>query len=53
MPCEDLWRLTKAVVAANRTYEAIQEQAERAVAWLTTLSPFDRLRKSGLFYLAM
>jgi transposase len=49
MPCEDLWRLTKAVVAANRAYEAVQEQAERAVAWLAHLSPFDRLLKSGLF----
>jgi transposase len=49
MPCEDLWRLTKAVVAANRTYAAVQEQAERALAWLTALTPFDRLRKSGLF----
>jgi transposase len=39
MPCEDLWRLAKAVVAANRVYQAVQEQAERAVAWLTTLSP--------------
>jgi len=26
-----------------------QEQAERAVAWLTTLTPLDRLLKSGLF----
>jgi transposase len=49
MPCEDLWRLTKAVVAANRVYETVQEQAERAVAWLAALSPFDRLLKSGLF----
>jgi transposase len=49
MPCEDLWRLTKAVVAANRAYEAVQEQAERAVAWLSALTPFDRLLKSGLF----
>jgi transposase len=49
MPCEDLWRLTKAVVAANRAHAAIQEQAERAVAWLANLSPFDRLLKSGLF----
>jgi hypothetical protein len=49
MPCEDLWRLTKAVVAANRAYEAVQEQAERVVAWLTALTPFDRLLKSGLF----
>jgi len=49
MPCEDLWRLTKAVVAANRAYEAVQEQAERAIAWLAALAPFDRLLKSGLF----
>src|SRR5258708_16752105 len=40
MPCEDLWRLTKRVVAANRAYAAVQEQAERAVAWLTALTPF-------------
>jgi transposase len=49
MPCEDLWRLMKAVVAANRAYAAIQERAERAVAWLSALSPFDRLLKAGLF----
>jgi transposase len=49
MPCEDLWRLGKAVVAANRVYATVQEQAERAVAWLGALSPFDRLLKSGLF----
>jgi transposase len=49
MPCEDLWRLAKAVVAANRAYAAVQEQAERAVAWLATLTPFDRLLISGLF----
>jgi transposase len=49
MPCDDLWRLTKAVVAANRPYQTVQEQAERAVAWLAALTPFDRLLKSGLF----
>src|SRR5258708_6913455 len=49
MPCEDRWRLSKAVVAANRAYAAVQEQAERAVAWLAALSPFDRLLKCGLF----
>lgn len=48
MPCEDLWRLAKAVVAANRAYALVQEQAERAVAWLAALPPFDRLLKSGL-----
>ena len=49
MPCEDHWRLTKAVVAATRAYETVQEQAQRAVAWLTALTPFGRLLKSGLF----
>jgi transposase len=49
MPCEDLWRLAKAVVAANRAYAAVQKQAERAVDWLAALPPFDRLLNSGLF----
>ena len=48
MPCEDLWRLAKAVVAANRVYQAVQEQAERAVAWLADMTPLDRPRRSGL-----
>jgi len=49
MPCADLWRLSTAAIAANRIYETVQEQAERAVTWLASLSPFDRLLKSGLF----
>jgi transposase len=48
MPCEDLWRRTKAVVAANRVYASVQELAERAVAWLYALTPADSLRQSGL-----
>ena len=54
MPCEDLWRLTKAQVAANRPYradhpgEVIQTLAQQAVSSLAALSPFDRLRCSGL-----
>jgi transposase len=51
MPCEDLWRLAKAVVAANRVYQVVQEQAERAVTWLVALSPYERLLKTGLFSL--
>jgi len=43
MPGEERWRLGTAVVAANRVYATVQEPAERAVAWLGTLSPFDRL----------
>jgi transposase len=49
MPCEDLWRLAKGLIAANRAYEAVQEQAERARAWLDALSPYERLLKTGLF----
>ena len=48
MPCEDLWRLTKAVIAANRVYDSVQTLAERAVAWLAAFDPFDRLRQCGL-----
>jgi hypothetical protein len=48
MPCEHLWRLAKAMVAANRVYAAVQDQAERTVAWLAALTPFDRLLKTGL-----
>jgi transposase len=55
MPCEDLWRLAKAQVAANRPYreeqsadELVQGLAEQAVRRIAVLSPFDRLRCSGL-----
>lgn len=48
MPLEELWRGTKAVVAANRCYPNIDEAAERAVAWLDAQAPEDRLRRAGL-----
>lgn len=54
-PDEDLWRLTKAQVAANRPYRdeapgtVVQALAEQAVSYIEALSPFDRLRCSGLF----
>jgi hypothetical protein len=48
MPCDDLWRRTKAVLAANRVYASVQELAERAVTWLDALTSLDRLRQSGL-----
>jgi len=54
-PCEDLWRLSKPQVAANRPSRAdqpdddlVQALAEQAVHSLATLSPLDRLRCSGL-----
>lgn len=48
IPCEDLWRQLKAVVAANRTYADITELAERAIAWLDAILPGDRLRRAGV-----
>ena len=48
MPCEDLWRQLKAVVAANRAYAAVTELADRALAWLAAIPPADRLRRCGL-----
>jgi transposase len=53
-PDEDLWRLAKAQVAANRPYRdeapgtVVQALAEQAVQHIQALSPFDRLRCSGL-----
>jgi transposase len=55
MPCEDLWRLSKAQVAANRPYQEdqaaadlVQGLAEQAVHSIAALSPLDRLRCSGM-----
>jgi transposase len=47
-PCEDLWRLLKSVIAANRAYASLEEEAERAVAWLDGLTNDERLRRCGL-----
>jgi transposase len=48
MPLEDVWRHLKAVVAANRAYASIDELAERAVAWLDSLSPEAIRHRAGL-----
>jgi hypothetical protein len=47
MPLEDLWRGLKATVAANRTYATLDELVARAVGWLTTMPPTDRLCRCG------
>jgi transposase len=47
MPLEDLWRGLKATVAANRCYDSLEELAERALAWLDSMSGEDRLRRCG------
>src|SRR5260221_650395 len=43
-PCEDLWRLMKAVVAPNRCAPNLDELAHQPGAWLAALSPNDRFR---------
>jgi len=45
-PLEDLWRRLKAVVAANRSYDSVDDLALRAIAWLAHLLPADILRLS-------
>jgi transposase len=47
-PCEDLWRLMKAVVAANRCFQDLDALARHAVAWLDALAAEARLLCSGL-----
>ncbi len=47
-PCEDVWREMKRVVAANRAYADVDEQAARAVAWLDDRSGDENLHTSGL-----
>jgi transposase len=47
-PCEDLWRLLKSDIAANRVYSSLEEEAERALAWLDRLPNDERLRRCGL-----
>lgn len=48
MPCEDVWRGMKGVIAANRAYADVDELAARAVAWLDDQRPADLLRRAGL-----
>jgi transposase len=53
-PDEDLWRLAKAPIAANRPYseepsdQVVQTLAEQTVHCIAVLAPLDRLRCSGL-----
>ena len=48
MPCEDLWRQLKAVVAESSVVADMTELAERAVTWLDAIPPLDRLRRAGI-----
>lgn len=48
MPCEDVWREMKRVVAANRAYADVDELTARAVAWLDDHTPDRILHLSGV-----
>jgi transposase len=47
-PLEDLWRLLKAVVAANRVYDTLDALASHAIAWLDACLPDSLLTRCGL-----
>jgi transposase len=48
MPLEELWRGLKQTIAANRAYAAMEELAERALAWLDAMPDAERHRRCGL-----
>ena len=48
MPCQDVWREIKRVVAANRAYADVDELAGHAVGWLDDFTPAELLRIAGL-----
>ena len=48
MPCEDVWREMKRVVAANRAYADVDELAQRGVSWLDDRSSDEILRIAGV-----
>jgi transposase len=47
-PLEDLWRLLKAVVAANRVYDTLDLLAQQAITWLDAHHPESLLACCGL-----
>lgn len=47
-PLEDVWRLLKAVIAANRVYDALGTLLAHALAWLDACPPESLLARSGL-----
>lgn len=47
-PVEALWRSGKQTICANRQYATIEEQVERFLVYLYSLSPRETLRKAGV-----
>lgn len=47
-PIEDIWRLLKRTIAANRVYDSMQTLLDHALAWLKAGPPESLLTRSGL-----
>jgi len=47
-PLEDLWRLLKAVIAANRVYDSLDALTTHALSWLDACLPDSLLTRCGL-----
>jgi transposase len=47
-PLEDIWRLLKAVIAANRVYDTLETLLQHALDWLDARLPDSLLASSGL-----
>jgi transposase len=47
-PLENIWRIMKGEVAANRCYGDIEELCRRACEWLDSLSAKEALERSGI-----
>lgn len=47
-PMDHLWRHGKQVMLANHQYETLDAQVERFIAYLTSLSATEALRKAGI-----
>ena len=45
---DHLWKELKRLIAANRQYHSIDEEAEQAEQWVLDLSPTEALRKAGV-----
>lgn len=47
-PLENLWRVLKAQVAANRSYGSVEELVKRACEWIEMLTPKEALQTCGV-----
>jgi len=48
-PMDYLWRHGKEVMSANHQYASIEVQVERFIRYLAGLSPYEALKKAGIF----